>query len=290
MELATKIENPVITTNFYEVKTDLETRLEAYKGLVVTEDTLSGAKNAQKELASLRVEIDNRRKEVKKSYNKPLEEFENKCKELIALVEATEQPIKEGIKTFDDMRREEKRNIALAIIEAKAKEFELDDKRKAKLTVVDKYLNLTASRKDVEDDVSARAVALVAEMNAERERYDVIMSVLESANQRLNAKLSIDGFKWDIENGVQTGIIIQKINRLADSVYASEHAPVASEDKTPVETKTEPATATEEPLNEVTELYQATLKLTGTKSELIAVSNYLRTNAINYTVLDQHRI
>lgn len=107
MELTTKIENPVITTNFDEVKTDLETRLEAYKGLVVTEDTLSGAKNAQKELASLRVEIDNRRKEVKKSYNKPLEEFENKCKELIALVEATEQPIKEGIKTFDDMRREE---------------------------------------------------------------------------------------------------------------------------------------------------------------------------------------
>ena len=82
--------------NFQELKTVLTAVLARYEGMVYTEDRLTDAKADKKELSRLRRDIDERRKEIKKAYLAPYQDFEAQVKELLAMVDA---PLDE-IKTF----------------------------------------------------------------------------------------------------------------------------------------------------------------------------------------------
>ena len=66
----------VVIDNFLEMKDALAQVLARYENVVYTEDMLSDAKADKKELTRLRREIDDRRKEVKKAYLAPYNEFE----------------------------------------------------------------------------------------------------------------------------------------------------------------------------------------------------------------------
>lgn len=288
MELITNIQSAVVTANFDEVKNALSEQLREYENLVVTEGTLSGAKTAQKELAGLRNDIEAKRKEVKKAYTKPLDEFERKCKELVALVEQVEAPIKEGIKVFDDARREEKRKAAEELIKIVSAEAELEEKFAKRLDVTDRYLNLTITQAEVRADLEARATALMVEQRAEHERIDILENVIRTGNQRIKAKISLDTFKWDIENGVPTGTIISKIDAMVESIYQSENKPKEEPKEEPKpEVKESPK---EEPKIKDESFYEATIKITGSREELISVSNFLKEHNIRYEVVNQHRI
>ena len=86
----------------------------------------------QKELASLRIKIDTYRKDKKKSLSAPIVFFEEQCKELIALVEKAETPIKDGIKVFDDKKKDGKRDKAVSIIAEVVSRMELGEKIRGK--------------------------------------------------------------------------------------------------------------------------------------------------------------
>ena len=54
LTLKSEIQPAVMTFNFQEIQTILDARLDLYRNLVVTEDSLQGSKNAKKELVSFR--------------------------------------------------------------------------------------------------------------------------------------------------------------------------------------------------------------------------------------------
>lgn len=130
---------PVIRINFEELKNSLSNTLQDYKSLVVTETNLSTCKAKQKELASIRVKIDNYRKEKKKELSAPIALFEAQCKDLVSLIEQAERPIKEGIEVFDSQKRDMKRNHAIELAKEVAEEYELNEK----------YANRLEDRKSV---------------------------------------------------------------------------------------------------------------------------------------------
>ena len=284
----TQFQAPVIAINYETIKAELENMLAEYTGLIVTEETLAGGKAAQKELASLRVQIDNYRKEKKKEAEQPIKAFEEQCKELIALVEKVEQPIKDGIKVFDDKKREEKRQIALALAAKVAEETGLNEKYAAKLDVLEKYMNLTATAKAVREDLETRAFALKVEQDREAERLEIIQSVIDSENARIKTKLSIDMFQRLIDADMQTSVIIDEIKRRAATVYEAENKP-AEPPTEPQPTETQPQA--EKPVNETQAQPEkqdtATLKLVGSITELRSVSAFLKEHGISYSVLDQ---
>lgn len=282
---------PVIKFNYETLKAELENNLENYRGLVVTEDTLAGCKAAQKELASFRVKIDTYRKEKKKEIEKPIKEFEAQCKELITLVDSVEKPIKDGIKVFDDQKREEKRLQALELAAEVAAESGLNEKYTAMLTVIDKYMNLTATKKAVREDLETRAFALKVEQDREAERLEVIKSVLESENARLKTKLTLDYWQRDIEANTPTSVIIDAIKRQAQLVYEAENKPVEPEKKPePTEMQQPVESKQEMPQAQPEKIYTAVYKITGTYEELKAVSNLLKQNNTTYEVLDQREV
>lgn len=113
MELRMSPENiqaalPVIGFNYDELKTELAERLQHYNGLVVTEDTIKDAKTDRANLNKLRTAIDTRRKEVKKAYMVPFNNFEAQCKELTALIDEPIKVIDDQLNEFDERRKQEK--------------------------------------------------------------------------------------------------------------------------------------------------------------------------------------
>lgn len=66
--------------NFDQLKQELEVSLVKYQNMVVTEDGTKEAKADRAKLNALKTTIDDKRKEIKREWNAPYIEFENKIK------------------------------------------------------------------------------------------------------------------------------------------------------------------------------------------------------------------
>lgn len=192
---------PVITTNFDLVKAELINNLKEYENLVVTEESLSVCKTARGYLATLAINIDKKRKEVKQEFSTPIIEFENKCKELMSLVNNVKGKIDEGIKVFDDKTKEEKKRFAIQAIEQIAKELELRDNYANQIQLQDRYMNLTITQKEVREDIKSQALALKNSQFEEDLRYKAAESACDLLNETLNLvnKVNVTDFKTIIE-------------------------------------------------------------------------------------------
>lgn len=95
--------------NFEEIKAWLAERLDSYRNMVYTENSIKIAKADKAELNRLKRALDERRKEIKKLYMEPYLAIEAQIKELTAMID---EPLAE-IKAFTDgmeaARKEEKR-------------------------------------------------------------------------------------------------------------------------------------------------------------------------------------
>lgn len=98
-----------ISTNFEEIETNLKKTLADYKGILVTADTVKESKKDVTELRKMRTSIDDEKKKVKKAWNQPYTEFENRCKALMALVDETIAPIQSQIEDFEVKEIEDKK-------------------------------------------------------------------------------------------------------------------------------------------------------------------------------------
>lgn len=284
---------PVITMNFEEVKSSLTDTVEKYKGIVVTEEGLQDCKATQKELAGLRIKIDNYRKEIKKEMSKPINTFENQCKELIKLIADAEEPIKKGILVFDNAKKEEKRKVALNIISEVAKEHQLSEKYANKLNVLDKYMNLTAKPSEVKKDVEQRVLILLQEQKKELEMLEIIKDTIENANKSIKTHLKLEDFQNLINMNIPTNRILQEINKRAEIIREAERPkPPKVEDEVkqePVNKQVSmPISPNKEHLpkeNQEEPLYCIELRVVGTREYIAQLGQYLKDNNYNYTKL-----
>ncbi|MFQ9672094.1 MAG: DUF1351 domain-containing protein [Clostridium paraputrificum] len=227
-EIIVNTQLPVIKTNFEEVKESLKRNLEKYENTIVTEDNLKDCKAMQKELAGLRNQVDNKRKEVKRVLEAPIKEHDKETKELIAIIEEVEKPIKEGIKVFDNKRREEKRKFADVKIFEICQKLNLEKKYADQLTVLDKYLNLSASAKSVVEDIEQRAEALKQQQNMDKVKAEMIKANIESALETVNITLKTPLEYKDFEKYLALGWdgprIVREINERAAQIRQAEKA------------------------------------------------------------------
>ncbi|MDU2155377.1 MULTISPECIES: DUF1351 domain-containing protein [Clostridium] len=226
MDIQVKKQLPVITMNFNEIKANLTENVEKYKGLIVTEESLKDCKATQKDLAGLRNKLDGYRKDVKKEMEKPIKEFEGQCKELIGLIEEVEKPIKLGIVEFDNKKKEQKKLKAQEVIANTVITLGLEKKYAEQLTVLDKYLNLSASAKSVVEDIEQRAAALKQQQNADKAKAEMIKATIEttldSVNKTIKTPLEYKDFEKYIEFGWDIARIVREINDKADLIRKAE--------------------------------------------------------------------
>ena len=111
-----------IEANFDALEKRVRKTVELYKGAtydLTKADKIKEAKNDRSYLNGLKNEIEERRKAVKREYNKPLAAFEKHCKEITSIIDGASN----GIKAQLDEAEERRRAGARAALEAHYREF-----------------------------------------------------------------------------------------------------------------------------------------------------------------------
>ena len=202
MEIKTINQVPaVINFNFDDVKRALQEYSEKYKDLVVTEENEKEMVNVKNELGRLEKEIDKYRLDNKKVMEKPIKEFEAKCKDLIEILKNVSDPIREQLNLFEENRKKQKEEEVKLLIEDVINKYGLEDKYAAQLIINSKYLNKGQKENDTIKDLEQRAELLKNSQDQEKqlqkikeERIDFIQKTIEKKNKELNLNLKISNF------------------------------------------------------------------------------------------------
>ena len=141
-----------IDFNHEEVKQELEIVLEKYQGLVFTDETMKEAKNTRSHLNSLKTKFEEVRKNMKRKCLEPYSIFEEKMKELNALIDKPILAIDTQIKAFDEKKKQEKLAEIKAYWNDTAKDI-LDLVSFEKI-FNDKWLNATTSIKSIQEEIN----------------------------------------------------------------------------------------------------------------------------------------
>lgn len=98
-----------IEANFDALEKRVRKTVELYRGAtydLTKADKIKEAKNDRTYLNSLKNEIEERRKAVKREYNKPLAAFEKRCKEITAIIDESTDAIKAQLDEAEQTRKD----------------------------------------------------------------------------------------------------------------------------------------------------------------------------------------
>lgn len=148
-----------IQDNLDAVEASIKAQMGEYKGYVVTADSIQFDK---KMLANIRKEqkaLDDSRKQIKKEWNKPFEEFEVRAKKIIALYDEPIKVINDQLGQYEEDRKAAKRFvIEQAFNDIDKGEYEgwitLDD------VFQPRWLNASYSEKDIVKDIKQELDAI----------------------------------------------------------------------------------------------------------------------------------
>lgn len=212
----------IIDFNFEEIKNNLIEYSKKYVGLIVTEENEKEMVVVKNELSKLEKTIDSYRLERKKELEKPIKEFEIKCKELMKVIEEVSYPIREQLNFFEEKRKEAKEKEVNILIQKIIEKYNLEKKYSDQLTINSKYLNKGQKEKDTVQDLEQRAEALKNMQEQEKqlqkmkeEKIDLIQKTIDKKNKEHLLNLKISNFMNLIEKTATE--IIEEIDKVVNS-------------------------------------------------------------------------
>lgn len=99
----------VIEANFDALEAHVRKTVEAYDGAtydLAKKENIAEAKHDRSYLNGIKKEIDERRKAVKREYNKPLDAFERRCKQITAIIDESTDAIKAQLDEAEQTRKD----------------------------------------------------------------------------------------------------------------------------------------------------------------------------------------
>lgn len=167
-----------VTTNFEDVKKNLQTITEKYKGLVVTDQNQKDMEKTLREVVSLRTSIQKFEVNGKRKLRKPVDQFAEACKELLKIVNEAERPLREQLDAYEARRQEG----VTKVIRHKYEELALAAGIREEFRscgILSKWMNKTAKLKDTYEDIAR----LVSEQTAVQKQHDDLKELRNSRRE-----------------------------------------------------------------------------------------------------------
>lgn len=198
-----------IDGNFDTLKTQVLEVAEKYKGLVVTEDTIAGAKKDRAELNKLKTKIDTVRKEAKNEFMKPYQTFETKVKELIAIVEEPMNAIDVQLKDFEDKRKADK-------------QIHIQELYDTHIGIYKDYIPLEVVRKPQWDNATYKDADIIYDISEKVQQIKSDLAVIDSLKSEIPEELKA----MYVSSGYQLAAVVKRnsdyveVKRLAEQKIA----------------------------------------------------------------------
>lgn len=215
-----------IEWNNEELKEAISAKVQDYKGLQYTEETIKEAKKDKATLNKLRDVIETERKRIKKQCMAPYELFEKQVKEVLAIIDEPIQLIDSQIKEVEEQRKLEKKQKVLEIYEENignlkgilpfAKVFK------------NEYLNVSKSLKSITEEITA----LISKVNQD-------MDVIEELDTKYELQVKDMYVKTlDLSMALRENARLEEVERkLAERRAQQERERAEAEKRAAVETQ-----------------------------------------------------
>ena len=286
-----------IEFNYEEMKAEFSKKLVHYNTLVVTEDSIRDAKADKAALNKLKEAIETRRKEIKKTYLLPYENLEKQCKELVAMIDAPVKSIDGQIAVFDQKLQDEKWKQISEYYNTEVKE--LKDLVPLEKIVSSKWKNKGESLESVNNAIGDTLERIRGELETistlhsefEQQIKDVYLNdfnlskaLMEQKRLEERQKQLEEMERQKEERRKQAEEAERKRQEEQQRAAQNVSEPVIEAKKeSPVQAVTEDTPAT--PTAPITPKYSATFKVTGTQTQLQALSAFMKKYNINYEVI-----
>lgn len=247
---------------------------------VVTAESYSYDKKTRAELNRIRRALSDRRKVIVKDSSQQITEFNAKVKGLDLKIKGVVDHLSEGLKTFDEQARKDKHQQNLIRLGELAKEYGV---ALQELDYQDKWDNKTTSWTTIEEEARQQFDAIVERIKARKEAEQVIAN---KANEYTNPAMSANPYLQMLDYKSLPDVLTQMDN---DHDYLIKQAKQQEENrKKAIEALEQHGDKyVDAKTGEVVDkVHSVTLKLTGTKEQLTALSNFIRDWGISYERVD----
>lgn len=167
-----------VTTNFEDVKKNLQIITEKYIGLVVTDQNQKDMEKTLREVVSLRTSIQKFEVNGKRKLRKPVDQFADACKELLKIVNEAERPLREQLDAYEARRQESVTKVILHKYEEMALDAGIREEFRS-CDILSKWMNKTAKLKDIYEDISR----LVSEQATAQKQHDDLKELRNSRRE-----------------------------------------------------------------------------------------------------------
>lgn len=220
-----------IECNFDEIRSALAVQMSAYDDVVVSQDEIADAKHELATLRKIRKAVDDRRKEVKKSFNKPYEQFEEEVKKLLAEIDKPIEKIDSQIKMFQEEFASQKKSRCLEIYNEVISDYK--DFLPFEKIFIDKWLNATYSETDIRYDISEKIakvksdLSVIDGLNSEI-KDELIKTYINSDNDLSKAVTRNSQYIADKQK-------IEQAQKEAETKVETKEPEVETKEQTPIE-------------------------------------------------------
>lgn len=274
-----------IEFNHEELKNFLIEKTATYNSLVVTEDSIKSAKEDKAKLNKFKSAVEDERKRIKKQCLQPYEEFERKCKEIVALIDKPIVSIDTQIKAFDDIEKESKHKALQQYFDDNVKE--LTDVVKLEQIINPKWANKGERLLDLTQQI-------YDELDKIRQDLKVI-SELKSPYESQMKDIYLKTFNVSKALAEQSRLEEQdrKLAEIKKKQEAESIQRQAKVEKEPVRVSAEPTTNIKVAHSEITPVkaerpVSGVFKVTAVPSKIKALAAFLKENEIKFEVIKEN--
>lgn len=281
MEL--KITNPhesggiqEIQWNHEELKAEIAAKMNEYKTLVFTEETIKEAKTDRANLRKLKDAFETERKRIKKLCMTPYEQFEKQVKEVTSLIDEPILLIDAQIKEVEEQKKAQK----MQEIKETFKGIGFQDFVTLDKIFDNKWLNASVSIKKVEEQMQERMIQIGNDVFAIQQLSEFSFEAMEVYKKNLDITSAInEGQRLsDIQ---KRKLEFEEEQRRRREVEEAKEKQEPKLIETPVIKKEQPVTQSQE--QEIDEpLHVIDFRVTATTEQLKILKEFLKTNQIQY--------
>lgn len=274
----TQVTIPQAIENMQYLRKELKDQLDYYEGIIVTPDTMKSAKADKANLNKLKTAIDNQRKEVKKQVLGLYEPLETECKELLGMIDRPIEAIDKQLKAFDEQKKQAKYTELVGFF---SKVNTLDFVR-IEHVLDPKWGNATMKLDALKDKMSGE-IQRIAEDCAEIRKLYAGSPMLTAIMQRFETtrdKGAALAYAAELERREREAA--ERARRGAEQrerEQAQAQQAGTPEPTPPPIVEAAAPQSTPEPVGNVT------FTVTGTKSQIIAVRDFMKYSSITFTVV-----
>lgn len=281
---------------YEEMEEAVKSFADKYSGLVFTAAEKNGATEARSELIALQNSLEAERKNVKKEYNKPLQEFETKVKKLVDMIGEPLDDIRDGLKVIEEGEKERREGALQSILTVMLKDSTVSIEQleipnswmnkgnfTSKLkptTKFEKELNQAIESKEREIEHKEAQKRILTNYCETKEidpsgwlqqlNYRSATEIMDVINQE--EKLKKEKARLAQEREAREKEAAQAIVKEVEETQKAEKTEIEME----AETGTQPASQFEH----VEEVYTDTIEITGTAQQLKELNEYLKSSGI----------